>query len=196
MHPESWPRLHPELAGPDPGENQQELIATEPYCETLLSFVVLSSRNIGESSSSTSTLTSIQPNTQRLPAVIISHLTASTDLPHDQRGPTTTTHDQCMQAITLDRDTMPALHIPQLQITMNSLPLVCGAPGTSTASVYAGPGTSEPVRALSRPSSRLPLEMISQFSTCLCSSYFDSRVCLAGASQDRLPLQAFPRDGF
>lgn len=130
-------------------------------------FVLLSSRNIGESSSSTSTLTSIQPNnTQRLPAVInlTSHSPttrppSSSLTPRESPSPPPSprTINACRPA-RLDRDTI--LGPSQLGICLicrsYSVTLVYGAPATSAASVYAGVATREPVRALGRPSSRLP----------------------------------------
>lgn len=96
-------------------------------------FVLHSSRNIGESSSSTWTLTSIQPQpnptAQRGPAVIISHLTASTDLPQAP-SPTQRTINACRPARWTEIRCQLSMFLIADHLLTHTLTLVSGAPAT------------------------------------------------------------------
>lgn len=156
--------------------------------------VVLSSRNISESSSSTST--SIQPNSAA-PACghhLTSHsLTRPPSRPRESPSPPPPgTINACRPARWTEMRCQPGTS--PSQITPSTL--FSGAPATGTASVYGGPSTSEPVRALSWPSSRLPLEMIPQFSRCLQQRFLTLESALQARLKTDSDCRPFPRDGF
>lgn len=153
-------------------------------------FVLHSSRNIGESSFLIDIDIDIDPTQQPSAGLrSSSHISQPqpTSLrpraPHNARSMHAGQHAGPRYGASLACSSLQITH--SLTHTFSHLlTLVSSAPATSIASVCGGPGTSEPVRALSRPSSRLAHEMISQFWTCVRNSHFDSRVCLAGASQN------------
>lgn len=135
-------------------------------------FILLSSRNISESSSSTSISTSIRPSTQPVQPVQpvacghhltshISHLTHPHPPSLTPRGSPTpspiTTRDQCMQASRPDRDTLQASWgVSSSQITRSVVHfgLLCAGDQYCFSLWCACDATTWPVRALTRPVSR------------------------------------------